>query len=185
MRIAWICLVATALIVSQSWRGAAEETEAEKGSGLEKHLVTYLRSSLERARVSLKHKQQMRESGLAALPDLLTAEDEIDKCQLYLRLATEGKLIAGHPIFSELRREFSVPEMGKFMKGGKSDVIAAGILEYLERKLRRAEQASDWAAELYAHARCTELVVLEAKNKVEGLTLLLEAERLNSRKSKG
>jgi hypothetical protein len=180
MRIALICLLAAAAtMLSQTRTGPAESPEVSNDGRLEKLLTTYLQGSLEQARLTLKHKQQMRETGLGALPEVLAGEDEIDKWQLYLRLATEGKLIAAHPAFSDLRREFSVPDSATFAEAGKREVIAAAILEYLEKRLARANRASDWAAELFAYGRTTELQALEARNKVEGLRLLLEAAQLN------
>lgn len=184
MRFLLVCLLAAFVAFCQSWSGPAEEADVKKGNGFEKLLTTYLQNRLERARLSLKQLQQLEETGMTAVLDLWVAEDEIDRCRLHLRLATEGRLIADHPALTELRRELGVPEVPELPDAGKREAVSAAIQEYLQKKLVRAERVTDRALSLYDLRRGTESEVLAAKSNVEGLKLLLELERLSVREAK-
>jgi len=177
------CVLTAAVILSPTWAVPTEEAKTTNNRSLQEFLTTYLQNRLERAQLNLKQLQRLQESGVATLPDVLAAEDEIDKWRLHLRLAKDAKLMTAHPVFNELRKEFGVPEISKSVEPETRKLAAAAILEYLEAKYRRAQRESDWAATLYEYARGTESKVLAAKTKVEGLQLLLEAERLALRKS--
>ncbi len=185
MRFLLVCALIAMLPIGLSSAGSiAEEAEAKKGGSLEKLLTTYLQNRLEAARLGLKHVQRLHETGVVTVPEVLAAEDEVDKWQLHLRLATEEKLIVSHPVFSEVRREFGVPEISKSVEVKIRRATSAVIREYLQKKLRRAERGSEAVSTLHSFGRATESEMLAAKSKVDGLKLLLEVERIKFRESR-
>lgn len=184
MRIVLICLLTAAVMLSQNSSGEAGEGGAKSDSGLEKLLTTYLQNRLERARLALKHVQRLLDTGMASKPDVLAAEDVIDRWRLHLALAEEARLVTLHPVLSELRREFGVPEISKPLDANRNKLISTAIQEYLQRKIGRAEEAAERALALYDLRRGTESELFAAKSEVEGLELLLEVERANQRQSK-
>lgn len=185
MRFLLVCALIGMLLIGLSWSGAApEEAEAKKGGSLEKLLTRYLQNRLEAAGLSVKHVQGLHEAGVATVPEVLAAEDEVDRWRLHLRLATEEKLIALHPALKEVRREFGVPEISKSVEAKTRKATSAMIHDYLQKKLRRAERGAQAVSALHSFGRATESEVLAAKSKVDGLKLLLEAERIKFRESK-
>jgi hypothetical protein len=174
-------LIGVVLIGLDLSAAASEEAEAKKGDSLEKLLTTYLRNRLEAARLSLKSVQGLHETGVVTVPEVLAAEDEVDRWRLHLHLATEEKLIAFHPVFGEVRREFGVPEISKSLEAMRRKVTSALICDYLQKRLGRAERGAEAVLALRSFGRATESEVLAAKTKVDGLRLLLEAERISSR----
>jgi hypothetical protein len=166
------------LLFSEGWTSLAEDKPAQHPGKLQKLLTSYLTDRLAEAQLALKNVQRLHESGMVNLSDVLAAQDAIDQWGLSLRLTTEWGFVGNHPVFRELRREFSVPEpVGpEYIKN--KNVISQAIQEYLRRKLVRAEQTAERAVAMYDLRRATEAEVAAAKNKVEGLKLLLEAEQL-------
>jgi len=181
MRPAIICLVSVSLIAVQVFRSPTGEVAVKDASGLEKLLATYLQNRVAQARLALNG---LKEAGITTVPELLAAEDEVARWELHLRLAKEGKLTRFHPVLGELRQEHGVPEVSKAASGA-DEVISALIVEYIEKKLARAERALEAAQALRNFGRGTESELEAARRKVEGLKLLLEAYRLNLRKERG
>jgi outer membrane protein TolC len=89
--------------------------------------------------------------------------------------------VAEHPVLTELRREFHVPELEEAANRSKRDAAAKMTGEYLKKKLARAERLLGSARTLLEVRRATEADLLAAKNTVDAIKLLLEAEKYNLR----
>lgn len=158
----------------------AEDQKAQSPGSLEPFLLSYIQGRLEEAKLDFERLTKREEAGVATLPQILSAEDEIDRWQLHLRLLTERKRIASHPVLAELRREFHVPELFQYTKNGRDDGAAEMVAAYLQKKLDRAERLLGSARTLQQMGRATDSDVFAAKNAVDAIKLLLESETQNS-----
>jgi len=181
MRTTVILSLAMLTVLAFLPRGCAEGGKAKSPDPLEPLLLSYIQGRLEQAQLNHERLTKREEAGVATLPQILAAEDEIDRWQLHLRLLTEGGLIAEHPVLTELRREFHVPELEVAVSRSKRDAAAKMAGEYLQKKLARAERLLGSARTLLEVRRATEADLLAAKNAVDRVKLLLEAEKYNLR----
>lgn len=179
MRTTVILLLAMSTVLGFSPRCCAEGGKAKSPDALEPFLLSYIQGRLEQAQLNHERLTKREEAGVATLPQILAAEDEIDRWQLHLRLLTEGGLVAEHPVLTELRREFHVPELEEAANRSKRDAAAKMTGEYLQKKLARAERILGSAKTLVEMERATEGDVLAARNAVDAIKLLIEAERHN------
>lgn len=147
----------------------AENERAESPSSFEALLLSYIQGRLEQAKLDFERLTKREEAAVATLPQILSAEDEIDRWQLHLRLLTEGKLIVSHPVLTELRTEFHVPELSQHINGGRDDGAATMVVQYLQKKLDRAERLLGSAKTLQEMGRATEADVFDAKNAVDAI----------------
>ncbi len=181
MKILLVFALTVLVAESQVYSGFAQETRVESRKALQDQLTTYLRERLAEAEQVVKQLRQQRDEGVITVSEVLGAEDELDRWRLYLRLATEANLIADHPILTELRRTFGVPEIAK---GPKSEIVSAVIREYLQDRLVRAERAYETTRALREVGRATESELLATKSNLEGLKLLLNVHCLNMQGAK-
>ncbi len=173
-----VFLFIAVLLFSESWTSLAEDKPVQDPGNLQKLLTSYLTDRLADAKLVLRNVEEQRRAGLVGTEEVLAETDEIDRWELYLRMVTEWRLVANHPIFRELRKEFLVPEPPPIESIKDRKAISVAIQEYLQKKLQRAGIAADRAVALYKLRRATEADVAAAKSKVEGLKLLIEVERL-------
>jgi hypothetical protein len=174
MRFLLLCVVAGVAVGAGIWFVRGESGRSGEEADLEKALTTYLEGRLAEAEEVFK---ELRESGAAPLSEVLAAEDRIDRLKLHLRLLREARLINDHPIFSELRREFGVPEIPESGRAKRSEAVVAGIRDYIQKKLERAEKECERAKALLEAGRAADSDLRAAVDKREGLKLLLQAER--------
>jgi hypothetical protein len=179
MKTTVILLLPMLTVLAFSPRCCAEGGGATSSDPLEPFLLSYIQGRLEQAQLDHERLTKREEAGVATLSQILGAEDEIDRWQLHLRLLTEGRLIAEHPVLTELRREFHVPELDVAVNQSTRDAAARMAGEYLQKKLARAERILGSAKTLVEMERATEGDVLAARNAVDAIKLLLEAERHN------
>jgi hypothetical protein len=180
MKFMLFSLLAVLLAAPCGGAAAAAENQAVKVSDIETLLSTYLQNRLKLAVKQLQTKQSAHESGIVTLPDVLAAENEVDRYQFQLRLATDGKLIALHPVLNELRREFGIPETTKTLPTARRQAVSQATRDYLQRRLHRAEKLLESARLRHEMGRTTASEVFSASSEVEGLKLLLAVENLNS-----
>jgi len=173
MRFLLVCMFVGVIVGGAMWLVRGENRESGEAVDLEKALTGYLQGRLVGAEEVLKG---LRETGTASLSDLLAAEDVIDRLKLHLRLVREAKLVHDHPVLSELRRQFSVPEIPESAKAKRSEAVSAAVREYLEKKVQRAEKECERAQALLEAGRALESDVRAANETREGLKLLLEIE---------
>jgi len=180
MRFLFICMLTVIAATGPACPASAQEAKSEKGGDLGQLLTAYLQKRLEEAQLTFESLTRQKDEGVATLPQVLAAEDEIDRWKLHLRLATEGRLISNHPILNEIRREFGVPEIPHSADVRKSKAVSSAIQEYLQKRLEGAERLLGSATLLHKMGRATESEVLAARSRVDGLKLLLEVERHKS-----
>lgn len=162
----------------------AENQSAESPSSFETLLLSYIQGRLEQAKLDFERLTKREEAGVATLPQILSVQDDIDRWQLHLHLLTEGRLIAVHPVLTELRREFHVPELSPHINGGRDDAAATMVAEYLQKKLDRAERLLGSAQTLQEMGRATEADVFDAKNAVDAIKVLLESQKYSTQNKK-
>jgi hypothetical protein len=178
MRLLLICML---LLIAGSGPvpfSEAEETKSE-GGGLETLLRDYLQKRLQQAQLAYESLTRQKEEGIVTLPQVLAAEDEVDRWRLHLILLTEGRLISNHPVIKEIRSEYGVPEITQVEKDQDARLVSSAVQDYLRKRLERAERLLGSATLLHEMGRATESDVLEARSRVDGLKLLLEVERRN------
>ncbi len=172
MRLLSFCILCA---VAAGWlqSSLAEGPQGEKPGELEKLLTAYLEERLAQAQSALK---SVQDSQNATMLQILAAEDEVDRWAFQLRLVTEGKLVAEHPVLNELRRELGVPDLQALPKAAKAEAVSSAIQEYIKKRLDRTQRAYETARALFETGRATEPELLAAKSRVAQVRLLLEVE---------
>ncbi len=177
MRFVLICILIVVAAFAAVRTVPSQEAESEKGDTPERLLTEYLKNRLQQAQLAFESLMRQKEEGVVTLPQVLAAEDAVDKGRLDYVLATEGKLISNHPVLNEIRRQYGVPAITELQEDQNARVVSSAVLDYLQRRVQRAERLLESAAFLHKMKRATEGDVLDAKTRLDGLNLLLEVER--------